>query len=209
MFNLIFFFSSNGERAAGVLPEALLEDRIVGGSNAQAGQVPWQVSLRHLNSHFCGGSIINQRWILTAAHCLPSFSASTVTVVTNTLTLNSGGDVYRASRLIMHPNYSSALIRNDVALVQVSSNIVYRSNTVQPARLPTSAFTSSNVQGVVSGWGSTTVSSFSFFFLFYSSSIQYLLILFFNFLQSVPWLSTEQTSDPERQHYFPISMQSV
>lgn len=44
--------------------------RIVGGFPALARQFPHQVSLRNtLNVHFCGGSIVNSRWILSSAHC--------------------------------------------------------------------------------------------------------------------------------------------
>ena len=45
------------------------EGFIVGGVAATAGQAPWQVSLQR-SSHFCGGSIINANWIVTAAHCV-------------------------------------------------------------------------------------------------------------------------------------------
>lgn len=44
--------------------------RIVGGADATPGQFPYQVSLRIKDSHTCGGSIIDNQWILTAAHCV-------------------------------------------------------------------------------------------------------------------------------------------
>lgn len=45
-------------------------DRIVGGERAEKGQFPYQVSLRRSGSHWCGGSILNRRFILTAGHCI-------------------------------------------------------------------------------------------------------------------------------------------
>lgn len=46
------------------------EGRIVGGDDASPGQFPYQISLRIKDSHTCGGSIIDNEWILTAAHCV-------------------------------------------------------------------------------------------------------------------------------------------
>lgn len=43
---------------------------IIGGNEAKDGQFPYMVSLRLYGSHMCGGSIISDHWILTAAHCL-------------------------------------------------------------------------------------------------------------------------------------------
>lgn len=58
---------------AALASSAASEDKIVGGEVVDITQHPWQVSLRNVVvgiSHFCGGSILNREWILTAAHCL-------------------------------------------------------------------------------------------------------------------------------------------
>jgi len=44
-------------------------NRIIGGSTAARGQIPWQVALIINGAFFCGGSLISERWVLTAAHC--------------------------------------------------------------------------------------------------------------------------------------------
>lgn len=69
----------NGKIGAGsVLKQktTYLDERIVGGFEIDIKDVPWQVSLQKNGSHFCGGSIISPKWILTAAHCMYVFHFS-------------------------------------------------------------------------------------------------------------------------------------
>lgn len=53
-----------------IVLEMLDSDRIVGGNETTIEEYPWQVSLQESAGHFCGGSIIEREWILTAAHCI-------------------------------------------------------------------------------------------------------------------------------------------
>lgn len=65
-----FVASSNSASLSGSVIDLEWEGFIVGGSTAAAGQFPHMASLRSTgNTHFCGGFIINNRWIGSVAHC--------------------------------------------------------------------------------------------------------------------------------------------
>lgn len=132
------------------------DGRIVNGEDAAIGQFPHQVSLRILgfNRHFCGGTIISSRWILTAAHC--SYVQYKPYIVAGATKLNTGGQGYGLQKWYRHPLYSRNNLTYDIALWRTSQEIEFNEH-VQPAVLPT-ANIGGGVALTVSGWGLTSVS---------------------------------------------------
>jgi trypsin len=99
------------------------EKRIVGGGTVGLGQIPSVASLRTLaNFHFCGASIISNRWIVSASHCTINRAHNAINVVVGTVTLNSGGVTHRSMRIVQHPLFNTFTLQNDVALVQIENS---------------------------------------------------------------------------------------
>ncbi|XP_051175229.1 chymotrypsin-2-like [Leptopilina boulardi] len=135
-----------------------LNPRIVGGLTAKKGQFPYQVSLQNSGiGHFCGASILNEKWILTAAHCTPALTATqSSNVVVGLLNLNSfdkNTKKHEISKVIKHPQFNkNGDMRNDLALIKISGNITF-SSTVQPIKLPPIDLNQDGIPVIASGWG--------------------------------------------------------
>ena len=97
--------------------EALVANRIVGGTPTPIEEVPWIISLRVYGSHRCGGAIISERHILSAAHCTAGLSASAFEIRAGSTNNGSGGILKSIARFINHPLYSSQTLRNDISII--------------------------------------------------------------------------------------------
>ncbi|XP_055531462.1 chymotrypsin-2-like [Wyeomyia smithii] len=155
--SLVLVIALFGASYARILPDesAAWSGRIVGGSDAIEGQFPYQVSLRSAaGNHFCGGSIINVNWVMSAAHCTVGRTTANTIVVAGSLLLNAGGTSHPSERIVNHPAYSSLSLANDISLVRVSSPFVFTA-TVGAVELE-SSFVETAASAQASGWGQTS-----------------------------------------------------
>ncbi|XP_077068336.1 trypsin-like [Siphateles boraxobius] len=141
-----------------VCGQAPLNNKIVGGQDASAGSWPWQVSIQSvkLGGHFCGGSLINKDWVLSAAHCFQSSSIGTIRIYLGRRS-QSGSNPYEehrtVSRFINHPNYNNPSGDNDIALLQLSSSVTF-SDYIRPVCLAaTGSVFAAGTESWVTGWG--------------------------------------------------------
>eukprot|EP00075_Anas_platyrhynchos_P025987 XP_027315240.1 trypsin I-P1 isoform X1 [Anas platyrhynchos] len=149
MHSLFLLLSCLG--AAVAFPRAADDDKIVGGYNCPEHSVPYQVSL-NAGYHFCGGSLINNQWVVSAAHCYKS--RIQVRLGEYNIDVQEDSEVVRSSSVIIrHPNYSSRTLNNDIMLIKLASAVDYSAD-VQPIALPTSC-AKAGTECLISGWGNT------------------------------------------------------
>ncbi|XP_031639640.1 chymotrypsin-2-like [Contarinia nasturtii] len=127
---------------------------ILGGNDAKEGQFSYQVSLRSRKGHFCGGAIISNRFILSAAHCMqgPFASPNLVYAVVGTIYSSKDGVYYRLSTIKSHPEYDKKKSLNDLAILRTTEEIIF-SNLIQPVALPKMPSSHFDNNFILSGWG--------------------------------------------------------
>nr|XP_006813580.1 PREDICTED: neurotrypsin-like [Saccoglossus kowalevskii] len=137
--------------------------RIVGGEQAEPGEWPWQVALQLKGSgHYCGATVINEHYIISAAHCFERYGKDSFTVVVgdHDNEMPEGKEQeYDIQCLTSHENYNSETTDNDIALIKVepkNGRGMIFTDYVMSACLPvTDIQFLAGHECWTSGWGST------------------------------------------------------
>jgi len=146
----------------------LASSYIVGGVEVKPHSWPWVVAIMEDNMQVCGGSIINENWILTAAHCMkPTDEEQLIGVGLHAWAEarhGHGGETYEFEKVIVHEsfNLTGKDMNNDIALIKIKGPIKY-SDHVQPICLPEPYLQfEENQEFYVVGWGKLNGTTFDY-----------------------------------------------
>ncbi len=132
-------------------------DAIVGGSQAGEGEFPFMASIQSkgqdgTSGHFCGGSVISSRWVLTAAHCLQDTAPGEIQVGVGRTNIDdlATGQTLSVDRIVVHPDYADTGTF-DAALVHVTADIA--SPSIALTAVGEDSLEADGAPLTVAGWG--------------------------------------------------------
>ena len=150
--------------AAAEASENQVDAQIVGGVVAPPGLMPFLVGLLQstvasdYQAQFCGGTLYNQRFVITAAHCVDFItSPSQVAILVGTQTLSttstSSGRRVGVSRITINPAWNPDTFNYDVAIIELASEVT---NIPFAQLVPRGTEPVTGAKSTVSGWGTTS-----------------------------------------------------
>ncbi|XP_022687407.1 uncharacterized protein LOC111259557 isoform X2 [Varroa jacobsoni] len=142
-----------------------IKSRIVGGEVANVERWAWVAALMRIDKRtnqmeqFCGGVVISNRYIITAAHCLPGVHPRELTIRLGEFDFsqheNSRRRDYHVSRIVRHPQFNESNNNfADIALIKVNEDIAFNQNLLPVCMPEEESF--ANKEATVIGWGVTS-----------------------------------------------------
>ncbi|XP_060524970.1 brachyurin-like [Cylas formicarius] len=154
-----------GVRARSMLPD---DSRIIHGNEVTPHSIPYQAIATLDAGYVCGGIVISDTWVLTAGHCVYGSQTAKVILGAHNISQEETDtrQTIQSDELIVHENFSSSNVANDIGLIKLSAPAVLN-DYVQPAVLPSHSDPSLvGLKATVSGWG---------YFGYLNQSIPYVL----------------------------------
>lgn len=140
-------------------------DKIIGGTEVVPNSLPFQVSIQRgsagVYTQSCGGSILNETTILTAAHCVDGAVVRALRIVAGEHSLNEESGLEQNRDVLvylMHPRYIASTWEDDIALILLTEPLDLSVPSAKPINLPPSTAEYDPPAGTiftVSGWGTT------------------------------------------------------
>lgn len=125
---------------------------IINGEIKEIETFPFQVSLMQGTFHFCGGTVVNSRWVLTAAHCVVDRLPGDVEVLLGTAELQTGGTRHTVGAIRIHPDYLGGG-DFDIAMLRLDDTLLWPRVFVQTPDQP--FLSAPGDTATVIGWGQT------------------------------------------------------
>ncbi|CAF1288112.1 unnamed protein product [Rotaria magnacalcarata] len=160
---------SSSQCGCSAVQPATVQSKIVGGYMARNNSWPWIVSLRRGKANdastipgfsFCVGALVSSKYVLTAAHCFATVSASQLPkyfVVIGAVYINDTNEQrYQIKTAIVHPNYYALTYENDIALLELQDQVDFSDPRVGFICLPPnnlSTYPNEPLIGFAVGWG--------------------------------------------------------
>lgn len=130
------------------------------GETAKENAVPYHIAVTRQDGAMCGGTILNKRYILTAAHCVAHYQSPSppnkiriFVGLTNKCKHHLWEKGLAVEKVVLNPAYDSSQVTSDIALLKLKAPLEF-TQKIKPACLPTDYMDMyANKKAVVTGWG--------------------------------------------------------